>query len=165
MHLVTNTIMEIISKIVCCILTILLVGGVDVGGMLCANKSSFNCGAKFPQGGNTCSGKGCCCDGKHGTGMQVSTCGNNDGLTNHGCKSCWGNAACAKVVFELKPFVITRSLASCGDNHDGTSIMEEVTDIVSQFPAFHHLKDTSKTLVLGSDGKQTFWLVGRIPTK
>ena len=26
--------------------------------------------------------------------MQVSTCGNGEGFTHRGCKSCWGRAAC-----------------------------------------------------------------------
>ena len=43
--------MKIVSKIVGCILAILLVEGVDARGIW-ANKSSFNCGAKFPQDGN-----------------------------------------------------------------------------------------------------------------
>lgn len=85
--------MKIISKILCCILAIVLVGGVDAGGR-CETTSSFNCGATFPQNGNTCGGKGCCCDGKKGTGMQVNTCTGGDGFKNIGCESCWGNSAC-----------------------------------------------------------------------
>ena len=48
-----------------------------------------------------------------------------------------------------------RSLASCGHNHNGISIMNKVTDIVSQFSALRHLNSTSKKLSLGSDGKRT----------
>ena len=48
-----------------------------------------------------------------------------------------------------------RSLASCGDNHDGTPIMKEVSGIVSHFPALRQLKDITKNLSLGPDGKQT----------
>ena len=48
-----------------------------------------------------------------------------------------------------------RSLASCGDNHDGTPIMKEVSGIVSHFPALRQLKDITKNLSLGPDGEQT----------
>ena len=85
--------MKIDSKIACCTFAIVLVGGVDAGGR-CETTSSFNCGVIFPQNGNTCSGKGCCCDGKKGTGMQVNTCTNGGGFLNIGCESCWGNEAC-----------------------------------------------------------------------
>jgi len=87
--------MKIVSKIeiVCCLLAIVLVGGVDAGGM-CQSRSNYNCGATFPDDGNTCGGKGCCCDGKQGTGMQVDTCTGVEGFTHRGCESCWGNAAC-----------------------------------------------------------------------
>ena len=48
-----------------------------------------------------------------------------------------------------------RSLASCGDNNDGTLIMKEVSGIVSHFPALRQLKDITKNLSLGPDGEQT----------
>ena len=48
-----------------------------------------------------------------------------------------------------------RSLASCGDNHDEISIMEEVLDIVLQFPALRDLKDISKKMSLGLDDEKT----------
>ena len=86
--------MKIVSnKIVCCILAILLVGKVDAGG-LCEKRSNYNCGAKSPPGGNTCNGKGCCCAGDNGSGLQVNTCDNGRGFTNRGCDSCWGHEAC-----------------------------------------------------------------------
>ena len=80
-------------KIVCYILAILLVGGVDAGGK-CESRSNYNCGAKFPPDGNTCSGKGCCCDGENGHGLEYYTCTGVSGFTNRGCDSCWGSAAC-----------------------------------------------------------------------
>lgn len=86
--------MKIVFKIVGCILAILLVGKVDAG--ICTNQSNYNCGAKFPDNGNTCGGKGCCCHGENGTGTQVNTCDNGKGFTNRGCKSCWGVDACKK---------------------------------------------------------------------
>ena len=49
-----------------------------------------------------------------------------------------------------------RSLASCGDNHDEISIMEEVLDIVLQFPALlRGLKDMSKKMSSGLDDEKT----------
>ena len=48
-----------------------------------------------------------------------------------------------------------RSLASCDDNHDETSIMEEVSDIVFRFPALRRLKNTFKKMSSGLDGEQT----------
>ena len=47
------------------------------------------------------------------------------------------------------------SLTLCGDNHDGTSIMHEVSNIVSQYPALRRPKDISNTLLLHPDGEQT----------
>ena len=62
----------------------------------------------------------------------------------------------AKVDFEIKNGkVFVRSLASCGDDHDGTSVMEKVSDIVSQYPALRSLKNVSKTMSSGLDGVQT----------
>ena len=52
--------------------------------------------------GDTCHGKGCCCDGKDSTGLQVATCRTNDndiGDTNRGCGSCWGNDACTNTAY------------------------------------------------------------------
>ena len=72
----------IISKSVCCILAIILVGSVDTGGR-CETTSSYNCGVAFPPNGNTCSGKRCCCKGDNGK------C-----FTHRGCKSCRGTYAC-----------------------------------------------------------------------
>ena len=72
-----------------------MVGEAEAGG-LCKNSSTLNCGAKFPEGGNTCGGKECCCDRLYGTGMQVNTCGYGEGFTNRGCESCWGDAECMK---------------------------------------------------------------------
>ena len=60
----------------------------------------------------------------------------------------------AEVVFEATG-TGGRSLASCRDNHDGTSIMKEVTDIVLKFSALRRLKKTYKNMSSGPDGKQT----------
>ena len=69
---------------------------VKAGGE-CKNSDLYQCGVAFPSdgSGDTCSAKGCCCDGQDGTGLQVATCRTNkEGYTNRGCGSCWGNNAC-----------------------------------------------------------------------
>ena len=43
----------------------------------------------------------------------------------------------------------------CGDNEDGTSILTDVSDIALKYPVIRSLKDTSKHLSSGLDGKQT----------
>ena len=66
-------------------------------GGTCQNQDNYQCGYHYPfdGSGNTCSGKGCCCHGEKGTGLQLSTCDTKyDGYTNRGCGSCWGRWAC-----------------------------------------------------------------------
>jgi hypothetical protein len=36
--------------------------------------SGYNCEKDFPLGGNICDGKGCCCVGPDGTGLQTNMC-------------------------------------------------------------------------------------------
>jgi len=74
---------------------------VEAGGK-CNKKHNYQCGQHFPPGGDTCSGKGCCCDGGDGTGLQVATCRTNrgdEGFTNRGCNSCWGTHACGNTKY------------------------------------------------------------------
>ena len=41
-----------------------------------------------------------------------------------------------------------RVLALCADNHDGNSIMDELSDIVLQYSALRSLKNVSKNLLM-----------------
>ena len=65
------------------------------------------------------------------------------------------------MVFETNG-IYGRSLASCGDNHDGTSVMEKVSDIVLQFPALRSFEGISKNMSSGLAGKQTLTITVNI---
>ena len=55
-----------------------------------------------------------------------------------------------------------RALASCGDNHDGTSVMEKVSEIVSKYAALRSFEGISKNMSLGLAGKQTLTITVNI---